>query len=109
VDIGRRGGWKRAQHGVGQHPVGDRPQPLRRLGVAGEVMEQKAVVDDQADRRAAHARHSASSRRKDSTSVTRPRVWEEPRSASLVTTAGLMSTQTVFTTAGSRLPVAMAW
>src|SRR5450756_575050 len=35
------------------------------------------------------------------TSVTMPTVWKLPRSANLVTTAGLMSTQTVRTEAGS--------
>src|SRR5262249_15499395 len=48
-----------------------------------------------------------SSRRKDSTSVTSPTDCQLPRSASLVTTAGLMSTQTVRTCAGSILPVAI--
>jgi len=39
--------------------------------------------------------------------VTTPIAWVEPRSASLVTAAALMSTQTSGTEAGSRLPVAM--
>ena len=39
-------------------------------------------------------------------SVTTPRACEEPRSASLITVAGLMSTQTSGTEAGSRFPVA---
>ena len=39
-------------------------------------------------------------------SVTTPRACDEPRSASLVTVAGLMSTQTSGIDAGSRLPVA---
>ena len=34
-------------------------------------------------------------------------VWNVPRSLSLVTVAGLMSTQTTLTHAGSRLPVAI--
>ena len=34
-------------------------------------------------------------------------VWNVPRSLSLVTVAGLMSTQTTLTQAGSRLPVAI--
>src|SRR6266545_4771654 len=51
----------------------------------------------------------ASSRKNDSTSVTSPIDCQLPRSASLVTTAGLMSTQTVRTPAGSMLPVAMEW
>src|SRR5207237_1942105 len=50
---------------------------------------------------------STSSRRKESTSVTRPMLCQLPRSASLVTTAGFMSTQTVCTAAGRRLPVAI--
>src|SRR5205807_5228667 len=54
-------------------------------------------------------RCSASRPRKRPTSVTIPRAWWLPRSASLVTTAWLMSTQYVSTPAGSRLPVAMAW
>src|SRR5207253_178676 len=49
----------------------------------------------------------ASSRKNDSTSVTSPTDCQLPRSASLVTTAGLMSTHTVRTPAGSMLPVAM--
>src|SRR3989338_5572732 len=53
-------------------------------------------------------RARVSSRRNDSVSETMPMPWNVPRSASFVTTAGLMSTQTVFTVAGSRLPVAMA-
>src|SRR5258708_19011884 len=48
-----------------------------------------------------------STRRNGSTSVTSPTVWKVPRSASFVTVAGLMSTQTVFTLAGSKLPTAM--
>src|SRR4051794_18866101 len=40
-------------------------------------------------------------RRKGSTSVTRPTVWNEPRSLSLMTVEGLMSTQTTLTHAGS--------
>ena len=51
----------------------------------------------------------ASSRRKRPTSVTTPCAWWLPRSASLVTTAWLMSTQNVSTEAGSTLPVAMVW
>ena len=39
--------------------------------------------------------------------MTRPTVWKLPRSISLVTTAGLMSTQTVATDAGSRFPTAI--
>ena len=35
-----------------------------------------------------------------------PRAWDEPRSASLVTVAGLMSTQTSGIDAGRMLPVA---
>src|SRR5206468_10116942 len=46
-------------------------------------------------------------RRNGSTSVTRPTVWNVPRSLSLVTVAGLMSTETTLTQAGSRLPVAI--
>src|SRR5205814_721752 len=46
----------------------------------------------------------ASRRRNNPTSVTMPIVCDEPRSASLVTTAGLMSTQTRRTHAGSILP-----
>src|SRR6266850_6592053 len=51
----------------------------------------------------------ARSRRNDAASITRPTAWKVPRSASLVGTAGLTSTQTVGTLAGSRLPVATAW
>ena len=40
-------------------------------------------------------------------SVTRPTAWKVPRSASFVTTPGLMSTQSVFTVAGSRFPTAI--
>src|SRR6185295_15181387 len=43
------------------------------------------------------------------TSVTMPSAWWLPRSASLVTTAWLMSMQYVSTPAGSMLPTAMAW
>ncbi len=50
---------------------------------------------------------SASVRRNRPTSVTMPMAWPEPRSASFVTTAGLMSTQMVRTQAGIMLPVAM--
>ena len=50
---------------------------------------------------------SASCSTNSPTSVTTPIVWKLPRSASLVTTAGLMSTHTVCTAAGSRLPVAI--
>ena len=41
------------------------------------------------------------------TSVTMPSAWWLPRSASLVTTAWLMSTQNVSMPAGRMLPVAM--
>src|SRR5207302_32051 len=59
-------------------------------------------------RRPYHGSSAAtSSRRNDSTSVTRPTDCQDPRSLSLVTTAGLMSTQTVRVLAGSRLPVAI--
>ena len=47
-----------------------------------------------------------SARRNGSTSVTRPTVWKLPRSLSLMTVEGLMSTQTTLTQAGSRLPTA---
>src|SRR5713101_8261812 len=50
---------------------------------------------------------STSTRRNGSTSVTKPTDWNVPRSASFVTVAGLISTQTVFTDAGSKLPTAM--
>src|SRR5579871_1218882 len=52
-------------------------------------------------------RSAQSSLRKPSTSMTRPMAWKLPRSESLVTTAGLISTHTVVTPADSRLPVAM--
>src|SRR5690242_6422064 len=55
------------------------------------------------------ARAAASALRNSSTSVTSPIACAVPRSAILVTTAGLMSTATQRTAAGSRLPVAMAW
>src|SRR5208282_3783203 len=45
--------------------------------------------------------------RKIPASVTTPSAWPEPRSLSLVATAGLMSTHTVFTQPGSMLPAAM--
>jgi len=53
------------------------------------------------------ASSSTRTRRNGSTSVTKPIVWKVPRSASLVTVAGLMSTQTTLTRAGNRLPTAM--
>ena len=40
-------------------------------------------------------------------SVTRPIAWKVPRSLSLVTTEGLMSTQIVLTFAGRRFPTAI--
>src|SRR5207237_93794 len=51
---------------------------------------------------------STSSLKNNSASVTTAAAWKLPRSASLVTTAGLMSTTTVRTVEGSRFPVAMA-
>src|SRR6476469_7462652 len=42
-------------------------------------------------------------------SVTTPIVWAEPRSTSLVTTDGLMSTHTTFVHEGSMLPTPMPW
>ena len=36
-----------------------------------------------------------------------PMVWDDPRSASLVTTAGLMSTHTILTHDGNMLPTPM--
>ena len=39
--------------------------------------------------------------------MTTPTVWEEPRSLSLVTTAGLMSTHTTRTQEGSMFPTPM--
>src|SRR5579859_6883256 len=41
------------------------------------------------------------------TSVTTPTAWPVPRSLTLVATAGLISTHTIFTQLGSMLPVAM--
>src|SRR5689334_22852155 len=49
----------------------------------------------------------ASSPRNKPTSVTTPMAWPVPRSLTLVATAGLMSTQTIFTQLGSMLPTAM--
>src|SRR5687768_4701431 len=43
------------------------------------------------------------------TSVTTPYDSNEPRSLNFVTTAGLMSTQTIFTPAGVMLPTPMEW
>ena len=53
------------------------------------------------------ASFAASCCRNNPTSVTRPIVWLDPRSASFVTTAGLMSTQITLTHAGSMLPTPM--
>jgi hypothetical protein len=53
------------------------------------------------------ARSLTSSRKNGSASVTMPTVWMLPRSMSLVTVAGLMSTQATRTQAGSKLPTAM--
>src|SRR3954447_21166599 len=47
------------------------------------------------------------SSRKSPTSVTTPTAWPVPRSLTFVGTAGLMSTQTIRTHAGSMLPTAM--
>jgi alkanesulfonate monooxygenase SsuD/methylene tetrahydromethanopterin reductase-like flavin-dependent oxidoreductase (luciferase family) len=55
------------------------------------------------------ASSSARAPRNRPTSVTTPVAWAEPRSASLVTVEGLMSTHTSGTEAGSRLPVAIEW
>ena len=41
------------------------------------------------------------------TSATTPTAWPVPRSLTLVATAGLISTHTIFTQLGSMLPVAM--
>src|SRR4249919_3044111 len=49
----------------------------------------------------------ANCRRNSPTSVTMPMVCDDPRSASLVTTAGLMSTETIFTHDGSMFPTPM--
>src|SRR5439155_9924697 len=83
------------------HPRVDLVEHPEVLGRAHEVAP--APVEPHVQRAA------ASSRRNSPTSVTMPRAWWLPRSASLVTTAWLMSTQYVSTPAGSRLPVAMAW
>src|SRR5579872_5964744 len=48
-----------------------------------------------------------SSRKNAAASVTRPIVWNEPRSESFVTLAGLMSTFTTRTVAGSMFPTAI--
>src|SRR5580704_8537777 len=45
--------------------------------------------------------------RKSPTSVTTPTAWPVPRSLTLVATAGLMSTQTIFTQLGSMFPTAI--
>src|SRR5205085_1204616 len=50
---------------------------------------------------------SAKCSRNRPTSVTTPTACPVPRSLTLVATAGLMSTQTIFTQLGSILPVAM--
>src|SRR5260370_1516086 len=49
----------------------------------------------------------ASRSRKRPTSVTTPTAWPVPRSLTLVATAGLMSTHTIFTQLGSMLPTAI--
>src|SRR5271169_1851807 len=49
----------------------------------------------------------ASRSRNRPTSVTTPTAWPVPRSLTLVATAGLISTQTIFTQLGSMLPTAM--
>src|SRR5450432_78768 len=56
-----------------------------------------------------HARAFERRSRKRPTSATTPTAWPVPRSLTLVATAGLMSTQTIFTQLGSMFPVAMEW
>src|SRR5215472_7251752 len=56
---------------------------------------------------ALHARAFESRSRNKPTSATTPTACPVPRSLTLVATAGLMSTQTIFTQLGSMLPVAM--
>src|ERR1035437_5296087 len=54
-----------------------------------------------------HAKAFASRARNRPTSATIPTAWPVPRSLTLVATAGLISTHTIFTQLGSILPVAM--
>src|SRR5258708_3316163 len=51
----------------------------------------------------------ASRSRNKPTSVTTPTACPVPRSLTLVTTAGLISTQTILTQLGSMLPTAIEW
>src|ERR1039457_5576920 len=54
-----------------------------------------------------HAKAFESRSRNTPTSATMPTAWPVPRSLTLVATAGLISTHTIFTQLGSILPVAM--
>src|ERR1700730_299783 len=58
---------------------------------------------------AAEIRVLASRSRNRPTSVTTPTACPVPRSLTLVTTAGLISTQTILTQLGSMLPTAIEW
>src|SRR4029453_12182497 len=89
-------------------PVHDpgRAPPDRRLVVEGAAGGVPAAAAPGPAQRAG-ASSSVRAPRNRPTSVTTPVAWAEPRSASLVTVAGLMSTHTSGTDAGSRLPVAI--
>src|SRR4029453_399037 len=88
------------------HPPGRTP-PDRRLVVPRAARRLPPAAAPRPCQRGTSS--SANAPRNRPTSVTTPVAWAEPRSASLVTVDGLMSTQTSGTEAGSRLPVAIEW
>ena len=85
------------------------PPSIARAERGHDEIENSKIIEAEMERfrRGLRASSPAKERRNGSTSVTRPIVWNVPRSPSLITVAGLMSTQTTFTQAGSRLPVAI--
>src|SRR5258708_4470534 len=81
-------------------------RPIRRRTNVG--YELSACHEKQRNVQARLASNSSTrARRNGSASVTTPTVWWLPRSASLVTVAGLMSTHATLTQAGKRLPTAI--
>jgi len=113
---GTRGCQETRRSGGGQAAQSrGRPDPAK--GTQRETRPPNTVRGGRRDRRSKRLRpqerpgasSSANAPRKRPTSVTTPTDWVEPRSASLVTEARLMSTQTSGTEAGRRLPVAIEW
>src|SRR5204862_1740361 len=105
-----RVGHRPVEHPLAPAPEVEEVRPLRRPGRRDLPGEGLHLVLEAVAHGGSQPRRAASSRfRKRPTSVTMPVDSTEPRSASLVTTAGLMSTQMSRTPAGVTFPTPIEW